>query len=61
MVRLHEIQDGKRFPCDGCIESNETPLCIKYCVKKDELKEIILEYRRLWNSTNGEEGTKNHE
>lgn len=47
-VRLIEKQTGDRIPCDGCFDvKDDYPLCVRYCPHKDELMEIIEEFRKL--------------
>lgn len=33
------------IPCDGC-KNLETPLCLKYCGKRDTLEKIINEFQK---------------
>lgn len=34
-----------RFVCDGCKDAEE-PFCLRYCHKREELRQIIEEYRK---------------
>jgi len=46
-VRLIEKnQSDTRFPCDGCFEiEDDYPLCVRYCPHKDELMDIVIQFR----------------
>jgi len=35
------------IPCDGCPDLTE-PLCLQFCRKRDELKEILDEFRKSY-------------
>jgi hypothetical protein len=43
LVLLLERDDGRGKPCDGCI-GIDTPFCMQYCHKKEELQEMIKEF-----------------
>ncbi|HSR09847.1 MAG TPA: hypothetical protein VLS90_00275 [Thermodesulfobacteriota bacterium] len=42
--------DKEAMPCDDCKDLEE-PLCVQYCRKKDELKEILGNYRKAIQET----------
>lgn len=44
-VRIHEAGDGSRFICDGCKDVDGGPLCTRYCPEREDLMEIIQQYR----------------
>ena len=39
-VSLAEKKEGKRLACDGC-RGREVPLCLQYCLKSEDLREIL--------------------
>ncbi len=39
-VSLTEKNEGQRMACDGCRDQN-VPLCVQYCLKKEDLKGIL--------------------
>jgi len=41
-VRLIEDPTTGRIPCDGCLGGE--PMCLSYCPKQDELKEILKRF-----------------
>lgn len=43
-VRLTEDASEGRIPCDGCLDIKGDPLCVQYCPKNLELKEIINKF-----------------
>ena len=43
LVCLMEKADGERIACDGC-KDLETPECVSYCVKDEDLKKILMEH-----------------
>jgi len=48
-IQLLNEDDGSRKACDAC-QGLEEPLCIQYCKEKDELRKIIAELFRRFNS-----------
>lgn len=44
-ILLIEKDDKMNIPCDGC-KDIETPLCLQFCGKRDDLEKIIYEFRR---------------
>lgn len=40
-VRITEAGARTRIPCDGCLDEQGEPLCVRYCPKNTELKQII--------------------
>lgn len=44
-ILLIEKNDKINIPCDGC-KNRETPLCVQFCGKLDDLEEIINEFKR---------------
>jgi Fe-S-cluster-containing hydrogenase component 2 len=45
LVRKGDAPGITGIPCDGCPDLTE-PLCLQFCRKRDELKEILDEFRR---------------
>lgn len=43
-VRLTQDASGIRIPCDGCLDENDEPLCVRYCPKPTQLKAIIDQF-----------------
>ena len=43
LVFLAEGPQGQEIPCDGCKEL-PVPMCMQYCRKSEELKEILVEF-----------------
>lgn len=50
-VRLIEDDSTGRIPCDGC--PGETPMCLLYCPKHEQLEEILTKF--LDRRANGHE------
>ncbi|MFZ7133173.1 MAG: hypothetical protein ACOWWR_12505 [Eubacteriales bacterium] len=46
-VRIHENNTGDRIICDGCIDIDGEPMCVRYCHKSQDLNTIISEFRAL--------------
>lgn len=44
-VCLIDEENEMGYPCDGCVERDE-PVCVQYCEKADDLKEIIETFIR---------------
>lgn len=44
-----EDQAGLRAICDGCPDT-DNPMCVSYCRKHEELKELLREYRKTLNT-----------
>lgn len=42
-VMLVDDPSGENFACDGCRDM-ETPLCMQYCNKSEELGEILKQF-----------------
>jgi len=42
-VCLIEGGTEKSIACDGCVDLDE-PLCLQYCEKQEDLKEILVEF-----------------
>jgi len=42
-VRLVDEPGGKRYICDGCPD-DETPMCMEYCNKYQQLRRILDDY-----------------
>lgn len=47
-IELVEKDTGLRVKCDGC-KDLKVPLCIEYCEKEQEFKEILNEFLRTLN------------
>ena len=43
-VRIHEDNSGERIACNGCIDIEGEPLCVRYCHKYEDLKSIINKF-----------------
>ncbi len=39
-IEIVEADEGLRFGCDGC-QGIDVPLCVEYCEKENDLREII--------------------
>jgi Fe-S-cluster-containing hydrogenase component 2 len=52
LVFLAEQKTGQSLPCDGCPEL-ETPLCLQYCRKREELEPLLNQFRTRKESENG--------
>lgn len=54
LVFLAEDPQGQEIPCDGCKALN-VPLCMQYCRKSEDLKEILDEFMRKSEARGKEE------
>ncbi len=43
-VRIIEDPSTGRIPCDGCMDIDGDPMCVRYCHKADELRGIISKF-----------------
>ncbi len=44
-VLLVDDANGQNFACDGC-KDMDTPLCVQYCNKSEDLEKILEEFSR---------------
>ena len=44
-VRIYEKAAGKHFACDGCLNAGDIPPCAEFCVRSEDLLEIIEKHR----------------
>ena len=42
-VDIAEKNNGRRLACN-CFENNESPLCMQYCIKSEELGKILQRF-----------------
>lgn len=44
-VRINEDANGSRIPCNGCADIDGEPMCVQFCPKQKELKDIIEQFK----------------
>ncbi len=54
VVSIAARPDGERLACD-CFEKQKAPLCIEYCIKSKDLKEIFKKFNRKTKSNEPED------
>lgn len=53
-VRIHENNNGNRIACDGCLDTEGDPMCVRYCRKREDLRLIINSFRETHCSKKSE-------